>query len=231
MGDLGLAAGGQGGGQDGGQGTDDDGAAPHGRTSLSEMFGAGESIPSAPFAVEHRSTAWSAPVRAGRDLPAQQPPCARGGGCRGEGDPPPGVLAPGIARGAVVPRGGMPGRQGRMSSTPPPRSSPRCSHSSLTACPGPRLAGHGRWRGWGRAFGACCFAGKLRSPAGSALVALSRGLDPYVIPYVNPYVNPYVIPCAADGVPLASRVVAFVQVIPPRGGGAAAPSGALRAID
>jgi hypothetical protein len=34
----------------------------------------------------------------------------------------------------------MPGRQGRMSGTPPPRSSPRRSHSPLTACPGPRRA-------------------------------------------------------------------------------------------
>src|SRR5688572_17529178 len=33
-----------------------------------------------------------------------------------------------------------------------------------------------RWvAGEGRAFGACCFAGKLRSPAGLALAALGRG--------------------------------------------------------
>jgi hypothetical protein len=46
--------------------------------------------------------------------------------------------------------------------------------------------------GEGRAFGACCFAGKLRSHAGPALAALGRGqLDPYVIRYVNRYVIPY----------------------------------------
>src|SRR5215211_1660783 len=39
----------------------------------------------------------------------------------------------------------MSGRQGRMSGTPP-RRLPRRSHSPLTACPGPRRAGHGRWR-------------------------------------------------------------------------------------
>jgi hypothetical protein len=36
---------------------------------------------------------------------------------------------------------------------------------ALDGLPGTRRAGHGRWRGGGRAFGACCFAGKLRSPA------------------------------------------------------------------
>ena len=32
----------------------------------------------------------------------------------------------------------------------------------------------GRWRVGGRAFGACCFAGKLRSPAGPAPVSVAR---------------------------------------------------------
>ena len=46
--------------------------------------------------------------------------------------------------------------------------------------------------GRGRAFGACCFAGKLRSPAGPGPAPpWPRRLDPYVIPYVNPYVIPY----------------------------------------
>jgi hypothetical protein len=94
------------------------------------------------------------------------------------------------ARGAAT--AAMPGRQGRMSGTPPPRSSPRHSHSPLTACPGPRCAGHGRWRGRGRAFGACCFAGKLRSPVGpgpGATVAEAR--NPYADPYADLYADPY----------------------------------------
>jgi hypothetical protein len=148
---------------------------------------------------------------------------------------PPGILAIRLARGAVG-RDGR--RQGRMSDIPPPRSSQRRAHSYLTACSESRLAGHGPWQGWGRFFGACCFAGKLRSPArepgGAAHPALLRGL------------HPYGIPTRRGGVPLLSRASTSVQVMPLvgpvgrknrgrlaplRGSGAAAPGGALRAID
>jgi hypothetical protein len=46
----------------------------------------------------------------------------------------------------------------------------------LDGLPGdPDSPGHGRRRVRGRAFGACCFAGKLRSPAGSRPRAAVRG--------------------------------------------------------
>jgi hypothetical protein len=67
----------------------------------------------------------------------------------------------------------------------------------LTACPGTPLAGHWLWWVVGRAFGACCFAGKLRSPAPPTgrrpHPAQLGGLDPYVNGYVNPYVVPYAL--------------------------------------
>jgi len=60
-------------------------------------------------------------------------------------------------------------------------------------------------RPFGSAFGACCCAGKLRSPAPLTASrphpAHLKGLDGYVNPYGNGYVNPYVNPPARDGVP------------------------------
>jgi hypothetical protein len=46
----------------------------------------------------------------------------------------------------------------------------RRTHSPLTGCPGTTPRRPRSVAGWGRAFGACCFAGKLRSPAGSGPV-------------------------------------------------------------
>ena len=70
--------------------------------------------------------------------------------------------------------------------------------------------------GRGHAFGACCFAGKLRSPVPLtgrwAHLARVGGGDLYG----NPYVNPYGIPCASDGVPTHPRERSSVQVRPPR---------------
>ena len=62
------------------------------------------------------------------------------------------------------------------------------------SCPATYGGGAGRVaRGWGRAFGACCCAGKLRSPAGLGPDPPWPGrLDPSVNPSVNPYVNLYV---------------------------------------
>jgi hypothetical protein len=56
-----------------------------------------------------------------------------------------------------------------------------------TGCaPGAAVAASCRpwsWRDRGRAFGACCFAGKLRSPAGLTMVSRGRGgLDPTLVP-------------------------------------------------
>jgi hypothetical protein len=58
----------------------------------------------------------------------------------------------------------MPGCQARMSGSPLRRSK-RCSYSCLTACPGPGGRRPRLVAGGGRACGACCFAGQLRSPA------------------------------------------------------------------
>ena len=97
-----------------------------------------------------------------------------------------------------------PGGQGRMSGTPPPRRPSRCSHSSLAACPGTPACRPRSVAGRGRAFGACCFAGKLRSPAlrtGATRLARARWRagGPYVIPYVNPYVIPYALGVRTPG--------------------------------
>jgi hypothetical protein len=76
------------------------------------------------------------------------------------------------------------------------------------------------WRDRGCAFGASCFAGKLRTLAGLALVSRGRGgLDPTLVPTRSGCVPP-----------LGSRG-GFMLVMPLRGSGAAAPQGALRAID
>jgi hypothetical protein len=135
----------------------------------------------------------------------------------------------------------MPGRQARMSGSPPQRRSPGCSHSCLTAWPAAPPAGHLRWSMVGRAFGACCFASKLRSPA----VRTGRRPHPAQLrdldPYGSPYVNAYGIPCAADGVPHSSPLTGISpaqapfggpvgrkehgRLAPLRGSGAAAPSG------
>jgi hypothetical protein len=80
--------------------------------------------------------------------------------------------------------------------------------------PASRPAAHsGRARGaaggWGRAFGACCFAGKLRSPAGFGPAHCGQGGLPYVNVYVNPYGNLYArevrTPCRLDGGIAAGR--------------------------
>jgi hypothetical protein len=138
----------------------------------------------------------------------------------------------------------MPGSQGRMSGTPPPRSSPRRSHSSLTACPGPRRAGHGQWQGGDAPSArAASLASSAALPVPAPSVHRGRGVDPYVIPYVNPYVIPYALGVRTPGfagrahqcwpVPLrgASQPQKPRLTGPPRGSGAAAPQGALRAID
>jgi hypothetical protein len=168
------------------------------------------------------------------------PPSVEGGP---GGVPPPGLLATRSPEGSWCWRGAMPGGQGRMSGTPLPRRCPRRSHSSLTACPGPRRAGHGRWRGGdapsARAASLASFAALPARPGPT----VAKALDPYVIPYVNPTSFPTRRGC----VPLASlveRISAgqspFVGAVsrknggllgPLRGCGAARPQGALRAID
>ena len=110
---------------------------------------------------------------------------------------PPACWPPGSPEGSRCRHGAMPGRQGRMSGTPPPRRPARRSHSSLTACPGPRLAGHGRWRvrdaPSARAASLASSAALLYAPGDAAYPARWRAGGPHVIPYVNPYVIPYAL--------------------------------------
>jgi hypothetical protein len=60
---------------------------------------------------------------------------------------PPGLASPCLARAQVVltERAARPSRANVRH--PPPRSLARRAHSPLTACPGPRRAGHSSWRG------------------------------------------------------------------------------------
>jgi hypothetical protein len=109
-------------------------------------------------------------------------------------------------------------------------------HSPLTACPGPRLAGHGRWRGRDAPSArAASLASSAALPV-PALAALGRGGLTYVIPYVNPYVILYaqgwrtpvsVVEgiCPGHAPRGASRPQRPRPTGPPRG------KGALRAID
>jgi hypothetical protein len=116
----------------------------------------------------------------------------------------------------------MPGRQGRMSGTPPPRSSPPAYPFVLDGLLGTTPRRPRSVAGEGRAFGACCFAGKLRSLVIPALAALWAGrLDPLRHSYAQGWRTPPY-----------PRVPASVQIMAPlRGSGAARPGGALRAID
>jgi hypothetical protein len=93
---------------------------------------------------------------------------------------------------------------------------------ALDRLPGTTPAGHGRWQGGGRAFGACCFAGKLRSPAaptGEARVPgpLVAG-DPTATPTSLAARSPTAMGTPAGGVPLASAVEAVCPAQSPLGG-------------
>jgi hypothetical protein len=109
----------------------------------------------------------------------------------------------------------MPGGQARMSGSPPLRRSRRPSHSCLTACLAasrpPAVAGEGR------AFGACCIAGKLRSPAG-----------PSPSPPVAKAPDPTSFPTRRGGVPLASLAERISAGQWPPCGGVERPGRAVR---
>jgi hypothetical protein len=83
--------------------------------------------------------------------------------------------------------------------------------------------------GRGRAFGTCCFAGKLRSPCRSGPGAIvAEALDPYADPYADLYAGPY---AGHPRTPPRPSDAVRPGHAPRRGSGAAAPQGALRAID
>jgi hypothetical protein len=132
----------------------------------------------------------------------------------------------------------MPGGQGRMSGTPPPRSSPRRSHSSLTACQGPWRAGHDWWR-----VGTRLRRVLLRWQAPQSCWSRpgchrGRGRWPYASGYASPYAVHPRTPSSAGGWITAAQAPSWGQSAakprptgPPRGNRAARPQGALRAID
>jgi hypothetical protein len=77
--------------------------------------------------------------------------------------------------------------------------------------------------GEGRAFGACCFAGKLRSPAGPALATLGRG---GLTPTSFPTSTPTSFPTRRSGVPLGSVVQCICPAQSPSWGQSAAKTAA-----
>ena len=110
----------------------------------------------------------------------------------GGGAPSPGVLATRIARGAVVPAG----RAARPSRAnvryPAAAQLPTAQPFALDGQPGARPRRPRSVAGEGRAFGACCFAGKLRSPGGPDPVPpWPRPATPYADPYAELYADLY----------------------------------------
>jgi hypothetical protein len=141
-------------------------------------------------------------------------------------------------------RGELPGGQGRMSGTPPPRSSPRRSHSPLTACSGttPR-------RPRSVARGGDAPSARAASLASFAALAVPGPAPPWPRPWTPTLVGTLVptrVPTPATRVPPRRPGAPFRLVMPPRGAsrpqkprptspprgsGASARQGALRAID
>jgi hypothetical protein len=156
---------------------------------------------------------------------------------------PPGILATRLARGAVVqlrhrcPRVKRDGTAGLVGCwiRRPPKATPSSRrvrpHASIALDRDPGQPPATRPRtvaGWGRAFGACCFAGKLRSPAPplgrQPHPAQPGGGDPYASPYASPYAGRW-------RTPSIPRSPASLQLSSLRGSGASARQGALRAVD
>ena len=104
---------------------------------------------------------------------------------------PRGMLATRLAGRLVV----LMGRDARPSRAnvrhPAPAQLPTAYPFALDGRPGTTARRPRSVAGEGRAFGASCFAGKLRSLVIPPWPPLAGRLDPYVIPYVNLYVIPY----------------------------------------
>jgi hypothetical protein len=173
--------------------------------------------------------------------PARRPPSCSGEGS-GEGHPPRRTGHP-IAGRPAVPAGGD-ARPSRANVRYPATAQlPRRSHSPLTACPGPRRAGHGRWQG-GDAPSAR--AASLASTAALPVPAAGQPWPRRGTPTLIPTRISTLIPTPATRVPPHRPRAPFALVMPlvglvgrknrgrlaPLGGsGAARPQGALRAID
>jgi len=104
---------------------------------------------------------------------------------------PPGVLATRLAGRLVV----LAGRAARPSRTnvrhPATAQVPTARPFVLDGLPGTTVRRPRSVAGRGRAFGACCFAGKLRSPAGLGRRATVVQAEPYAELYAEPYAGPY----------------------------------------
>jgi hypothetical protein len=123
---------------------------------------------------------------------------------------PPGMLATRIARGAVVPAGRA-ARRSRANVRHPAVAQARTVRPFvLDRLPGPPACRPRSVAGRGRAFGACCFAGKLRSPAGP-------GPAPPWPRRLTPTSFPPSFPTRAGCVPPRWPEAPFPLVMPPRG--------------
>src|SRR5829696_3351658 len=120
----------------------------------------------------------------------------------------------------------MSGSQGPMSGTPP-RRLPRRSHSPLTACPGPRRAGHGRWR-VGTRLRRVLLRWQAPQPWRSRPgTTPAEAVDPTLVGTLVPTRDP----TPPTRVPPRLLGDPSPLVMPPSGSGASARQGALRAID
>ena len=143
---------------------------------------------------------------------------------------PPGVLATRLAGRSVVPTGRAARRSRANVRHPATAQLPTAQPFVLDGLPGTTPCRPRSVAGEGRAFGACCFAGKLRSPAGPALAALRRsGLTPTSFPTSTPtsFPTPPVAypscpawPHLSSSVPLGGverprRMVRFARLIHP----------------
>jgi hypothetical protein len=103
------------------------------------------------------------------------------------------------------------------------RAAPTAQPFVLDGLPGSTACRPRSVAGEGRAFGACCFAGKLRSPAGRALAAFGwGGLTPTSFPTSTsksfPTSTSKSFPTRRGGVPLASVVERICPGHVPEGG-------------
>jgi hypothetical protein len=99
-------------------------------------------------------------------------------GVRGRGPPPPACWLPRLARRLVVPARRDVRRSRANVRHPATAQLPTASPFVLDGLPGTPLRRPRSVAGCGRAFGACCFAGELRSPAGPARCHGGRGRRP-----------------------------------------------------
>ncbi len=161
--------------------------------------------PEGPFLYALRASALPPPLR--RGVPG--------------GDPPPGVLAAWIARAFVVQTGSDARRSSANVRLPVAAQVDAVKPFVLDGLPGATPAGHSAWSVVGRAFGACCFAGKLRSPAPPTGEPRVPGPTQDRCPTATPTPFPTRIPTAigtpAGCVPPRQPDGVLPLVMPPRG--------------